>query len=212
MSDTPILWSFRRCPYAMRARLALASAGQRVELREIVLRHKPQAFLDTSPTATVPALRLGSRVIDESLEVMIWALEQRDPEGLLQMPDEGHALIARNDGPFKAALDHTKYTTRYPDLDHAAERDKACAVLHDLDARLHGQDWLFGARASLADLAILPFVRQFAYIDRNWFDAQDWPELRRWLDCFLESTLFTGVMQKYAPWQPGDAPIWFGED
>lgn len=210
MSDLPILWSFRRCPYAMRARLAIILAGHQVELREIVLRDKPQAFLDTSPSGTVPALRLPDQVLDESLDIMIWALGQSDPHGLLDMPQEGWDLIAANDGPFKAALDHTKYTTRYPELDHAAEREKAVAHLRELDARLACQRWLMGDRATVADYAILPFVRQFAFIDKAWFDAQDWPHLIAWLARFLESDLFASIMSKYVPWADGDAPLAFG--
>lgn len=211
MTNHPILWSFRRCPYAMRARLAVLGAGLKVELREIVLREKPQAFLDTSPSATVPALRLGDRVLDESLDIMIWALRQHDPQHLLDMPDEGWQLIARNDGPFKAALDHTKYAVRYPELDPRAERAKAAAVLDDLNARLKGKPALFGARDTIADLAILPFLRQFAHIDRAWFAAQPWPGLQAYLDRFITSDAFARIMPKYAPWVPGAAPVWFGD-
>ncbi len=210
MSDRPILWSFRRCPYAMRARLAVQSAGIEVELREILLRDKPQAFLETSPSATVPALRLSDRVLDESLDVMIWALQTRDPDGLMNMPEDGWALIEKNDGPFKAALDHTKYAVRYPDLDAAEERAKAAVFLWELDAQLEDKNWLFGAHATIADFALLPFVRQFANIDRNWFDAQGWDELVAWLDAFLNSEAFAGIMSKYPPWKEGDAPLLFG--
>ncbi len=162
-------------------------------------------------SATVPALRLNDRVLDESLDVMIWALEQSDPDGLLQMPQVGWELITTNDGPFKVALDHTKYHTRYPELDRAAERKKAAGFLEDLNGRLHGKAWLFGSDPTLADLAVLPFVRQFANIDRRWFDAQDWPDLIGWLDRFLESRLFADVMMKYPVWADGDAPILFGD-
>ncbi|WP_420583705.1 glutathione S-transferase [Ruegeria sp.] len=210
MTQLPILWTFRRCPYAMRARLAVASAGLTVELREIVLRDKPDAFLKTSASGTVPALRLADRVLDESLDIMIWALEQRDPQRLLEMPSEGWDLIAANDGPFKAALDHTKYATRYPELDTEAERTKAAAHLMALDQRLHGQRWLFGDRPTLTDLALLPFVRQFAHIDRAWFDAQDWPDLIGWLNRFLASDSFAGIMAKYPPWAKGAEPEIFG--
>lgn len=209
MTSHPILWSFRRCPYAIRARLALASSGLRVELREILLRDKPQAFLDTSASATVPALRAGDDILDESLDIMVWALTRNDPQGLLDMPQVGWDLISDNDGPFKDALDHTKYAVRYPDHDAEVERETAARYLRVLDARLIGQDWLFGARATLADLAILPFVRQFANIDRAWFDAQDWPHLIVWLDRFLESEAFAHVMGKYPPWTSGQAPVWF---
>ena len=210
MTDHPILWSFRRCPYAMRARLAVQSAGIPVELREIVLRNKPEAFLETSPSATVPALRTGATVLDESLEIMVWALKQSDPEGLMEMPDEGWALIEANDGPFKAALDHTKYAVRYPDLDPKAERAKAAQYLMKLEVQLTGNKWLFGNRPTVADLAILPFVRQFANTDRAWFDAQDWTGLIGWLDRFTESAAFRRIMPKYAPWAPGDTPFLFG--
>lgn len=205
----PILYSFRRCPYAMRARLGLASADLRVELREVVLRDKPPAFLAASPSATVPCLKAGDSVIDESLDIMCWALAQNDPEGLLDMPQDGHALIAATDGPFKTALDRYKYHTRYDDADREAERTKASAHLETLNAQLTGQDWLFGPTPRLADLAILPFIRQFAMTDKTWFDAQDWPDLHRWLETFLASPRFAAIMTKYPQWHEGDAPIFF---
>jgi glutathione S-transferase len=210
MPQHPILWSFRRCPYAIRARLAVASAGVAVELREILLKDKPAAFLETSPSATVPALQVGETVIDESLDIMVWALERSDPECLRAMPASGWALIETNDGPFKAALDHTKYAVRFPERDEAAEREKAAVFLRTLDAQLGDQAWLFGDRPTLADFAILPFVRQFANTDRAWFDAQPWPALIGWLDRFLASARFARVMAKYAPWSEGAQPVWFG--
>lgn len=194
----------------MRARLAVQSARIKVELREIVLRDKPQAFLQTSPSATVPALRLKDQVLDESLDIMVWALEQNDPQRLLDMPEEGWHLIAVNDDPFKAALDHTKYASRYPELDRFEERKKAAGYLMKIDQQLIGQTWLFGERPTLADLALLPFIRQFAHIDREWFDDQDWPNLIAWLDQFLQSEAFGSIMNKYAPWSECDAPVWFG--
>lgn len=210
MSQQPILWSFRRCPYAIRARLAIASAGIKVELREIELKNKPLPFLETSASATVPALKIGNEAIDESLDIMVWALRQNDPEGLQDMPASGMELIATNDGPFKVALDHTKYSTRYPEFDPNAERDRAATMLFELDARLCDNAWLFGDRPTLADYAILPFVRQFANTDRDWFDAKPWPALIRWLDRFQESDAFAEVMAKHKPWVEGAAPVWFG--
>jgi glutathione S-transferase len=210
MTDQPILWSFRRCPYAMRARLAILTAGVTVEIREILLRDKPTEFLATSPSGTVPCLRTADTVYDESLDIMIWALEQRDPSGLLDMPEVGWALIKANDGPFKAALDHTKYITRYPDLDLETEREKASAHLRTLDSQLSGHNFLFGDKMTIADLAILPFIRQFAHIDRAWFDAQNWTNLRAHLDRFLASDLFARVMEKRKPWAVGDEPTYFG--
>lgn len=210
MSTPPILWSFRRCPYAMRARGAILAAGVTVELREILLRDKPDAFLQTSPSATVPALRLSDGVLDESLDIMVWALRQTDPKRLLEMPDDGYVLIEANDGPFKAALDHTKYASRHRDLDPVQERATAAQYLLDLNARLKGQTGLFGSRMTLADHAIWPFVRQFANTDRAWFDAQPWPDLTAWLNHFTKGPAFDQIMAKYTLWTQGDAPVPFG--
>ncbi|WP_341235014.1 glutathione S-transferase [uncultured Sulfitobacter sp.] len=203
---TPVLYSFRRCPYAMRARLAILAADVEVELREVVLRDKPQAFLDASPSGTVPCLVLPDQVIDESLDVMIWALSQSDPRGMLNMPEAGWDLIARCDGPFKHALDRTKYTTRYRDDDPTHHRAEASGFLADLNDQI---DVHLFDHPSLADIAIAPFVRQFAFIDKPWFDAQPWPRLQGWLARFLASDAFAQVMVKYPQWRPGDAPTIF---
>ena len=176
-------------------------------LREVVLRDKPTAFLATSPSGTVPCLALDTgEVIDESLDIMIWTLRRHDPEGLLNMPDAGWDWINRCDGPFKQALDRTKYATRYPDADPEAERAKAAAHLTALDAQIG--TYIFDT-PSLADMAIAPFVRQFAFIDKPWFDAQPWPRLQAWLDRFLTAQAFTAVMDKYPQWAEGDAPTVF---
>ncbi len=204
--STPILYSFRRCPYAMRARLGIAASGIKVELREIVLRDKAPEFLETSPSGTVPCLVTQDSVIDESLDVMKWALMQSDPEGWLSMSEEGHNWIARCDGPFKKALDRTKYETRYPDCNPSDERMKAHEFLHDLDQQIDG--WLF-TEPTLADFAILPFVRQFAFIDKDLFDAQDWPRLKPWLERFLISDRFINIMGRHNKWRAGDVPISF---
>ncbi|MEP5731516.1 MAG: glutathione S-transferase [Sulfitobacter sp.] len=203
---TPILYSFRRCPYAMRARLALDVSMIRVELREVVLRAKPQPFLEVSPSATVPCLHTANGVIDESFDIMLWALKQNDPQGWLKMPDAGHDWIARFDGPFKIALDRTKYASRYPDHDPSHHRENASAILNDLDTQL--SEFIFG-RPTLADAAILPFVRQFAFIDKPWFDQQPWPSIHRWLTAFLTSDRFAKIMVKYPQWHPGDPPLPF---
>lgn len=202
----PILYSFRRCPYAMRARLAVMVSCVQVELREVALRDKPPAFLAVSPSATVPCLVHGETVIDESLDIMFWALKQNDPRGWLNMPAAAHDWIARADGPFKHALDRTKYTIRYPDQDASEHRANACAFLSDLNEAL--SPWLFES-PSLADFAILPFVRQFAFIDKAWFDAQPWPNLHGWLETFLNSEGFGAIMHKYPQWHPNDPPLLF---
>ncbi len=209
MSDFPLLYSFRRCPYAMRARLAVAASGVAVELREVMLRDKAPAFLATSPSGTVPCLKAGDLVIDESLDVMIWALQQNDPESWLSIPENGHALIAEADGPFKAALDHTKYHTRYPDLDPEESRAKAMNFLAKLDQQIGDKPWLFGDTPSLADMAILPFVRQFAFINKARFDADAGPNLSRCLEGFIASERFAAIMPKLPMWREGDVPVRF---
>jgi glutathione S-transferase len=188
----------------MRARLAVQSAGIQVELREILLRDKAPAFLQASPSATVPCLVTKTQTIDESRDIMLWALAQNDPEGWLDMPDDGFAIIDVIDGPFKTALDRYKYSTRYADADKAAERTVASAHLYGLNERLAGQTFLFGGNPTLADMAILPFVRQFAMTDKAWFDAQDWPHLSRWVEAFLASERFLSIMTKYKIWTDGD--------
>lgn len=205
----PILWSFRRCPYAMRARLAVASAGVPCQLREIILRDKPAEFLDASPKGTVPVVVTGEHVIEESFDVMQWALAQNDPEGWLNMPQQGHDLIALADGPFKTALDRTKYAVRYPDVNIDTERAKAGEFLMQLDSLIGNKPWLFDQTPCLADMAILPFVRQFAHIDLKWFQAQPWENVNRWLEAFKASSRFQAIMTKYQPWKPGDAPTDF---
>ena len=206
---TPILYSFRRCPYAMRARLAVQSAGIKVELREILLRDKAPEFLEKSPSATVPCLVLEDGVLDESLEIMIWALQANDPESWLDMPEEGFELIDGADGPFKAAVDHYKYASRYEDVDAMEERSVAAEFLADLDQRLKGSSFLFGSTPSLADFAILPFVRQFAHVDLDWFLAEPWPDLARWLEDFKSSDAFRAIMKKYPKWENGDPVTYF---
>lgn len=217
MNPSPhILYSFRRCPYAMRARLALASSGVSVSLREVVLRDKPPEMLVASPKGTVPVLVPDEgEVVEESLDVMHWALAQNDPEGWLQTDaEERNALIATNDGPFKHHLDRYKYANRHEGAVAGTHRDAAAMHLHELDARLAKSPlteppWLCGTRATIADYALLPFVRQFANTDRAWFDAQAWPYLTVWLETFLASPRFQAVMKKYPRWQAGDAELLF---
>ncbi len=217
----PVLYSFRRCPYAMRARMAIAVSGQRCELREIVLKSKPPEMLAASPKATVPVLVLPSgAVIEQSLDIMRWALEQHDPEGWLAADSAGlearQALIAANDGPFKRDLDRYKYPNRYA-AEHAGD-DKAFAEAHrssaarwlmELEARLSRNGWLSGPSASLADMAILPFVRQFAHTDAAWFAAQPWLHLVGWLGRWETGALFARVMEKYPAWQAGQVRVEF---
>lgn len=215
MTALPVLYSFRRCPYAMRARLALAVGGHTCELREVVLRSKPQGLLLASPKGTVPVLVLPSgQVLEQSLDIMLWALAQHDPEGWLTpshgSPQDMLALIAECDGPFKQALDRCKYPSRYPDADIAAERALAVAWLSALEARLSSdQPFLFGTRAALADMAIAPFVRQFAGIDADWWAAQPWHRLQAWLAQWQASDLLASVMHKLPAWVDGTEGVRF---
>lgn len=204
--DLPILYSFRRCPYAIRARLAVATSGVRVEFREISLKEKHPAFLQVSSSGTVPCLVADGGVIDESLDIMIWALTRNDPQGWLDMPEVGWCLIEQFDGPFKDALDRTKYAVRHPELDPLEQRAIAHRQLSDLNASIG--EWVFD-RPTLADFAILPFVRQFAFIDKTLFDAQPWDRLHAWLARFLSSSAFQDVMGKHAFWQTDDVAIYF---
>ncbi|MEO1700470.1 MAG: glutathione S-transferase [Pseudomonadota bacterium] len=210
----PILYSFRRCPYAMRARLAITSAAQQVELREIVLRDKPQPMIEASPKATVPVLVLpDGRVIDESRDVGQWALSLNDPENWLSKNRaQTAAIIDTNDGPFKRALDRYKYPGRYPDEAVAAEeqRDMAALTIRDYEARLTRSDWLLGDKASWADFAVLPFVRQYAHVDKDWFWAQDWHHVIGWLERFLASEPFAYAMTKFPLWAENAEPVLFG--
>jgi glutathione S-transferase len=205
----PVLYSVRRCPYAMRARLALAVSGSRCELREIKLSAKPAEMLAASPKGTVPVLVLpGGTVIDESLDIMHWALSQADPEHWQDRDDP--ALIAACDGKFKRALDRYKYPDRHGAnaLEH---REQGIAFLRELDLRLAVSGQLCGAARGLADAAIMPFVRQFAAVDPEWFAAQPLPHLKPWLAGHLASELFAAVMVRYAPWSPDDLPVIFAK-
>lgn len=203
----PVLYSFRRCPYAMRARLALAVSGQACILREVELRNRPPQLREVSPKATVPVLVLADGdVIEESLEIMHWTLNRQDPENWLRpeagQRDEAEELITNCDGEFKAHLDRYKYSDRYEGAKPEESRALAAEFLHALDRRLNGAGYLLGPNTCLADMAILPFVRQFALADRDWFDAQAWTHLRRWLDDFVASELFERIMKKHPVWQP----------
>jgi glutathione S-transferase len=190
----PILYSFRRCPYAMRARMALAVSDTRCELREVALRAKPAAMLEASPKGTVPVLVLpDGGVLDESLDIMRWALARSDPEGWLERDDP--ALIAANDGPFKHDLDRYKYPERHG-ADPLVHRQRALAFLGELEARLSHFDQLAGAVRGLTDAAIVPFVRQFAAVDRSLFDREQLPRLQAWLDAHLRSNLLYAIMAK----------------
>lgn len=211
-TSLPVLYSFRRCPYAMRARLALAASGDRCELREVVLKNKPQEMLAASPKGTVPVLVLpGAAVLEQSLDIMLWTLGRNDPLRWLA-PEAGTlddmlALVAACDNHFKPQLDRYKYPGRFADASTGGARELGAQFLLELEARLASGSGhqLFGARAALADAAVMPFVRQFAMVDSAWFENQPWPLLRAWLTGLIASPLFERAMRKYAPWSSAEA-------
>ena len=214
MNELPILWSFRRCPYAMRARLALKASGQEVRLREIVLRDKPAPFLAASAKGTVPVLILpDGQVIDESRDVMFWALSQADPQGWLDVYHRDKEAVISHlealDGDFKHHLDRYKYASRYEEADEISHQRAGAVYLSKWNEMLARQPALSGDALGLLDYATLPFVRQFRIANISWFDAQEWPHLHRWLDDFLQSELFASIMEKYKPWQETGADIPF---
>lgn len=200
-----ILYSFRRCPYAMRARMALAASGVSVRVREVVLRDKPPEMLAASPKGTVPVLvRTDGDVIDESLDIMRWALARNDPEGWLRAdPEEAARLIARNDGPFKHALDRYKYADRHR-TDSAAHRAAAMEILSNLAARLDANGGqLLGPAPTLADMAIFPFVRQFAATDEEAWASHAPASVQAWLAGHVSRPRFAAIMTKFPRWQAG---------
>ncbi|MDF4205755.1 glutathione S-transferase [Pseudomonas protegens] len=195
------LYSFRRCPYAMRARLALRYAGVPLRIVEVSLKAKPAEMLALSAKGTVPVLALEDRVIDESLEIMHWALAQHDPEDWRLTADptaqaQMAALIAENDQVFKVHLNRYKYAERYPEAPMEHYRAQGEAFLARLDSLLQQRRYLLAAHPSLADMALLPFVRQFAHVDREWFAQTPYRSLQEWLQEQLESELFLAVMAK----------------
>lgn len=204
MTDQPILYSFRRCPYAMRARLALLAADRACEIREVKLSAKPAEMIALSPKATVPVMLLpDGLVIDQSLEIMRWALDGHDWSTRC---DE--ALIATNDGPFKHHLDRYKYPGRH-DADPQEHRAAGLAMLAALDDRLAVGSWLGGEAIGLTDAALFPFIRQFAEVDRPWFDAKAPVAVRAWLEKLIGSEIFARAMVRLAPWKAGDPTILF---
>lgn len=188
--------------------MAIAVSGVRVELREVVLRDKPPELIEASSKATVPVLVLPKpKMIEESLDIMRWALNQNDPEDWLAHVDVD--LTAANDGPFKAALDRYKYPDRYDLPDGLQHRNLALAHLNELDGSLAEAPFIAGAKRGITDIALFPFVRQFAATDQTWFDAQPLPALQRWLSDLLQTELFASVMNRYPQWKTGDAPTTF---
>lgn len=204
LANKPILYSYRRCPYAMRARMALAYAGIPVEIREISLKEKPPSMVAISPKATVPVMQYGNLVLEQSLDIMRWALSQHDPDGWLT--DENNmavnTLIEVNDGSFKKILDQYKYPSRFPEVNPVDLLTSALNQhLRPLNNQLKKTEFLLGAKLSMADVAIFPFIRQFHMVDETLFSLYQLENLKKWLNNRIESDLFLSIMQKHPVWQ-----------
>lgn len=214
----PILYSLRNCPYAMRARIAIYYSQQAIILRDVILSNKPEAMLMASPKGTVPVLVLPEKkqkVIEESLEVMLWALGKSDPDNFLpshndEVLTQMLTIIARFDHDFKACLEAYKCAKRYHEGD-LIQRRQACEVyIQHLEQRLSEHDYLMSSKPSLVDIALLPFIRQFARVERQWYLQSPYPHLRAWLNNYLQSPMFTKVMAKFPLWSPDHEAVIFG--
>ena len=213
-----ILYTFRRCPYAMRARMALAASELPFETREVVLKDKPPEMLDVSPKGTVPVLviggeNIGDRVIDESLDIVVWALEQNDPQGWLDFTSNDRTemaeLVEICEQQFKANLDRYKYADRHPENSPSFYQSLCLPFLDTLEAQLMANPYLFADRLCYADIAIFPFIRQFANVDAKSFESLDYPQVKDWLSQLVNGDLFKVIMTKYPQWHAGDESTFF---
>ena len=211
-NNLPILYSFRRCPYAMRARMAIHISGQRCELREVLLRDKPPSMLEYSAKGTVPVLILqDGKVIDESLDVIDWALKLNDPDNWLRsnQSEKSSELIHTNDNEFKHHLDRYKYSKRYDNEDPEFHRKECLKFIESINNELNNSEYIFDDNISYADIVLLPFIRQFRIADIEWFDSLPYDNLKKWLSSFLGSSLLNSIMKKYDLWKEGDKSIVF---
>ena len=206
MAELPIFYSFRRCPYAMRARMAIAASGVKVSLREVLLKDKPPELITASPKATVPVLVLpNDNVIEESIDIMQWALNIHDPHNWLEGVDFDSDWIRSCDGEFKHWLDLYKYADRYPECPATTYRKNAETFVVKVEGALSGSSGLTGDIPSMVDVALFPFIRQFAGVDPAWWQEVSYPNTRRWLERWLCSALFTKIMAKYPRWESGQS-------
>ena len=211
-NNLPILYSFRRCPYAMRARMAIHISGQKCEIREVLLRDKPPSMLEYSAKGTVPVLILQDcKVNDESLDVIDWALNLNDPDDWQRSKDKEKTkeLIKINDGEFKYHLDRYKYSKRYDNEDPEFHRKKCLKFIESINNELNNSEYIFDDNISYADIVLLPFIRQFRIADIEWFDSLPYNNLKKWLSSFLGSSLLNSIMKKYDLWKEGDKSIVF---
>jgi len=213
LGPNPILYSYRRCPFAIRARMALSYAGISFEVREIEFRNKPESLIKISPKGTVPVLYFceNNKVLEESMDIIRWALTQNDPDRWADWPDivqkDIEGLINRNDVEFKTSLDKYKYPDRYPEKTQEQHRGDCENILRDLEERLEQHRFLLGERISIADVSLFPFIRQCANVDCEWFSCSDYRKLTKWLQTIENAPLYKSIMLKYKPWRSGDMPI-----
>lgn len=211
--DTPILYSFRRCPYCMRAHMALKKTGIKIELREVKLSAMPEEALAISPHETVPVLSLtDGTVIDESWDIVKWALAQNDVDNWSGEDNEflldAEILIETNDYSFKTDLDHYKYADRHPEHSELHYRKKCEEFIEELEGMLTENRYLLADQLSLADIGVFPFVRQFSLVDKEWFEQSPYPRVQQWLADMIDSELFHSVFQKHELWKAGDTAIY----
>ena len=200
----PILYSFRRCPYAMRARMGLILASKKCELREILLKDKPDQMLQVSSKGTVPVLQFPDKVLDESLDIISWAIESPVPNVYIYNAEEelsSRELIQLFDSKFKYHLDRYKYSSRYG-VDPLEHREECKVILENLEVKIHPNPWIFGKQVSVLDISILPFIRQYKIANPDWFFAQDFTKVIALLNYFEKSDLFAQAMQKFELWDP----------
>ncbi|OED71339.1 glutathione S-transferase [Vibrio splendidus ZS-139] len=215
-SDLPILYSLRRCPYAMRGRMGIALSQQQVLLREIVTKDKPSELLASSPKGTVPVLILpDGQIVEQSLDVMNWALQQNDPQDLLRssnsaLSESVHQLIKMNDEEFIGYLEKYRASVRYRNDDVEQRRQLCEGFISVLENKLANRDYLFGNTPSLADFAVMPFVSQFVRVEKKWFVQSDYQNVGRWLRAHLESKLYGQVMKQYPLWNETKQDCLFG--
>ena len=210
---TPILYSFKRCPYAMRARMALKLANIECELREVKLSRKPDHMLEVSPKGTVPVLILEDKVIDESIEIINWVLSLNNIfEGNIsnQQTLQTENLIKIFDSKFKYHLDRYKYSTRYENAKIEEDRSECLKILIEIENLISEEEWFFGKKINKLDISILPFIRQFRIADEQWFDEQlSISSIQKVLFNFLDSDLFQDIMFKYEVWEEGSTSVYF---
>ena len=209
----PILYTFRRCPYAMRARLAIKASRLIVEIREVKLKNKPEELLNISPKATVPVLYISSKkIIEESLDIMKWALEINDPLKLLEQEKlnriEVHNTLNKLENDFKQNLDRYKYSSRFDQPNPELYRDKNLKILNEFNNLLQHNKGIYSSHLSLLDYAIFPFVRQFRNVNSVWFDSLELKFLKSWLYELIDSDEFLSIMKKYEIWKPNQKPIY----